>query len=723
MATKWKSSVKTLIWLLVVGLGCTGTFSLLLDGINFTYKTYFDTPQFEGEKQNYLSSLSELELNYVPKEEAKQQIKVTAEEIHEHRYRYGDLNEQIGNITAQYEDKINSSPTPEVAGLYKTERDAKIADITKNFQDDEHVRAKVVKEKEKKLDEYYQNLENTRPEYKQYDKSFKYFLTNTVTGKVHTNLNVEDYSAAQKLLAPRDMLWKETYDGKKTLQLNSYFDNQSLTGGQFQGIIAVPKWTDEFSHIVETASYYKKQQQRFFIYTGVSVLLLIAGLYAAKFARPFVPIAALRPYYKKVPFDIRLGAFAFTLLLAFVFIIGERPFMYYEIHYTPANRMFFSILASTCLIAATLPQAWVLWKEWREESIPTLWQRTWCYHILEFIQKVFFVRSVGMQIVILMGLLFTLGFSAVFVAVQSGLIIVYMPFVLLVGVPIFLYILKQTAYFNEIFTAVKEIAGGNLRADLPVKGRSPLAFLAADINILKNNVSFSQKEQAKSERLKTELITNVSHDLRTPLTSIITYTDLLKSSNLTEDERSAYVQVLDRKSKRLKVLIDDLFEASKMMSGNIELALEQADIVQLLQQSLAEHDDNISQSTLQFRVTQSENQIFAVVDGQKMWRVFDNLISNILKYSLEHSRVYINATSVGEDVTITFKNVSKYELGGNTEELLERFKRGDTSRHTDGSGLGLAIAKSIVDLHGGELDIELDGDLFKITITLRKSVR
>ncbi|MFC5773194.1 HAMP domain-containing sensor histidine kinase [Ectobacillus antri] len=721
MAIKWKSSVKTLIWLLVVGLGCTGTFSLLLDGINFTYKTYFDTPQFEGEKQNYLSVLSELELNYVPKEEAKQQIKVTAEEIHEHRYRYGDLNEQIASITAQYEDKINNSPTPEVAGLYKTERDAKIADITKNFQDDEHVRAKVLKEKEKALDEHYMNLESMQTGYKYYNATFSYFLVNVDTGKVHTNVNVTDYAAAQKLLREQDVLWHETYTSKEPL----YFGNKKqvpLENGQFEGIVAVPKWAKKSAPIVDTALYYKTLKQRFFIYTGISVLLLIAGLYTTKFLRPSTFFIALRPYYTKVPFDIRLGAFAFMALLALVFLMSERPFRYYEIHYMPADRMIFGIFASAFLIAATLPQAWALWKEWREESITTLWQRTWCYHILEFIKKVFFVRSIGMQIVILMGLLFTLGFSAVFVAVESGLIIVYMPFVLLVGVPVFLYILKQTAYFNEVFTAVKEIANGNLRADLPVKGRSPLAALAADINILKNNVSFSQKEQAKSERLKTELITNVSHDLRTPLTSIITYTDLLKSPNLTEDERSAYVEVLDRKSKRLKVLIDDLFEASKMMSGNIELTLEQADIVQLLQQSLAEHDDNISQSTLQFRVTHSENQIFAVVDGQKMWRVFDNLISNILKYSLEYSRVYINITSAGEDVIITFKNVSKYELGGNTEELLERFKRGDTSRHTDGSGLGLAIAKSIVDLHGGELDIELDGDLFKITITLRKSV-
>jgi signal transduction histidine kinase len=218
--------------------------------------------------------------------------------------------------------------------------------------------------------------------------------------------------------------------------------------------------------------------------------------------------------------------------------------------------------------------------------------------------------------------------------------------------------------------------------------------------------------------LKTELITNVSHDLRTPLTSIITYTELLKTPDLTEEDREAYVQIIDRKSKRLKVLIDDLFEASKMVSGSIELAKEKVDLVQLLQQALAEHNETIGESTLQFRVANPDKPVYAVVDGQKLWRVFDNLIGNILKYSLENTRVYISVKDVQEKAIIEFKNVAKYELSQDIDELFERFKRGDTSRHTEGSGLGLAIAKSIVDLHGGGLDIDVDGDLFKITITL-----
>lgn len=244
-------------------------------------------------------------------------------------------------------------------------------------------------------------------------------------------------------------------------------------------------------------------------------------------------------------------------------------------------------------------------------------------------------------------------------------------------------------------------------------------MLASNINVLKQGVKTSQNEQAKSERLKTELITNVSHDLRTPLTSIITYTELLKSEGISNEDRLDYLDIIDMKSKRLKLLIDDLFEVSKMASGNMELTLEKVDLVQLLQQALAEYDDTIQESSLQFRITYTDMPVYALVDGKKLWRVFDNLIGNVLKYSLENSRVYISVCRLDTQVIISFKNVSKYELSENIDELFERFKRGDTSRHTEGSGLGLAIAKSIVDIHEGSLDIETDGDLFKVSISLK----
>ncbi|TES57976.1 HAMP domain-containing histidine kinase [Halalkalibacterium halodurans] len=279
-----------------------------------------------------------------------------------------------------------------------------------------------------------------------------------------------------------------------------------------------------------------------------------------------------------------------------------------------------------------------------------------------------------------------------------------------------MYLFRQAGYINQIVANTRDIKSGHTPQDLPVRGRSALALLAQNINTMKKGMKQSEREQAKSERLKTELITNVSHDLRTPLTSIITYTELLKDAD--EQERADYIEIIDRKARRLKILIDDLFEASKMSSGNIELTLETVDVLQLLQQALAEYGEALEQSSLQLRISVPEEPLYIKADGQKIWRVFDNLIQNILKYSLEHTRVYLSVKEKKETVEIIIKNIAKYELGDNVDELLERFKRGDQSRNTEGSGLGLAIAKSIVDLHEGYLDIDVDGDLFKVIIQL-----
>ncbi|CAM5210425.1 histidine kinase OS=Ureibacillus acetophenoni OX=614649 GN=SAMN05877842_1126 PE=4 SV=1 [Ureibacillus acetophenoni] len=262
------------------------------------------------------------------------------------------------------------------------------------------------------------------------------------------------------------------------------------------------------------------------------------------------------------------------------------------------------------------------------------------------------------------------------------------------------------------------MAEGRLTSDIKVKGKSSLATHARNLNSLREGVRKSMTEQAKSERLKTELITNVSHDLRTPLTSIITYTDLLKKPDITEEERKQYIDVLDKKSARLKTLIEDLFEVSKMASGNIELFKQRLDLTQLFQQAIGEHDESFKEAGLEIKVSTPEQPIIAYVDGQKMWRVLDNLVVNAIKYSLKGSRVYLTLTQNGRHAEFTVKNISNYELSENVEELTERFKRADASRHTDGSGLGLAIAQSIVDLHNGRMKIEVDGDLFKVTVSI-----
>ena len=226
-------------------------------------------------------------------------------------------------------------------------------------------------------------------------------------------------------------------------------------------------------------------------------------------------------------------------------------------------------------------------------------------------------------------------------------------------------------------------------------------------------------DRAKSERLKTELITNVSHDLRTPLTSIITYTDLLKQPNLSEEDRAHYVDVIERKSERLKVLIEDLFEVSKMASGNMELHRSYLDMTQLVQQVLAERQDEIERAPQEVIVHLPEERLLAHIDGERMWRVIDNLLSNALKYSLEGTRIYIDLREEEGTLHFEVRNISREPMHWrNVDELFERFKRGDASRQTEGSGLGLAIAQSIVEMHDGTMVIDVDGDLFKVSIAL-----
>lgn len=216
--------------------------------------------------------------------------------------------------------------------------------------------------------------------------------------------------------------------------------------------------------------------------------------------------------------------------------------------------------------------------------------------------------------------------------------------------------------------------------------------------------------------MKTDLISNVSHDLKTPLTSIITYIDLIKSIEIDNKDLNEYTEILEKKSKRLKTLIEDLFEASKATSGNLELKIEKLDIISLFRQTVGELDEKISNSNLEFKYNFSDEKLYLLLDGRRMYRVFENLISNILKYSMEKTRVYINITKELDEVILEFKNISSYEMNFNPSEITERFVRADESRNTEGSGLGLAISKNIVELQNGKFNIYVDGDLFKVEI-------
>ena len=249
--------------------------------------------------------------------------------------------------------------------------------------------------------------------------------------------------------------------------------------------------------------------------------------------------------------------------------------------------------------------------------------------------------------------------------------------------------------------------------DLPVD----LKKHAENLNSIGEGMGIAVKEQLKSERMKTELITNVSHDLKTPLTSVINYADLIGKESCDNPKITEYSEVLLRQSERLKRLIDDLVEASKASSGDLDVNLVPCDAAVFLQQAAGEYEEKLQQANLKLVIRQPEEEIRIKADGRRMWRIFDNLMNNIVKYAQSGTRAYLTLERSGNEAVITFRNTSREPLDAvNAEELTERFTRGDASRNTEGSGLGLAIAKSLTELQGGNFAVAVDGDLFKVMI-------
>lgn len=247
-----------------------------------------------------------------------------------------------------------------------------------------------------------------------------------------------------------------------------------------------------------------------------------------------------------------------------------------------------------------------------------------------------------------------------------------------------------------------------------------LKEMAIYINDIAGGFSNAISESLKSERLKTELITNVSHDIKTPLTSIINYVDLLKTENIHNEKASEYIKILDQKSQRLKKLIEDLVEASKASSGNVKLNLENISIKELFNQTIGEFEDKLESKKLKIEVNMPNTDLRVNADSRYLYRIVENLFSNITKYALDGSRVYVDIKEKTDVIEIALKNISKDKLNISSEELMQRFVRGDKSRYTEGSGLGLSIAQSLTELQGGKFDISIDGDLFKVIMTWPK---
>lgn len=384
----------------------------------------------------------------------------------------------------------------------------------------------------------------------------------------------------------------------------------------------------------------------------------------------------------------------------------------------------------TCLICGTYTMAWFLigyLSLVRRIKAGTLWKNSLIRTVLKWIGKCSgkladfaraFSRNTAEKIkVLLVGGAFLFLQFLIIGCVFSGAG-VFLLALMAVDVAVMIFAIRKADGLDLIMDGLKKISDGELQYKIKTDTLTGKQKVMAEyINNIGSGLDAAVENSLKKERMQTELITNVSHDLKTPLTSIINYVDLMKRENPTDPKIQEYLRILDEKSQRLKVLTEDVVEASKASTGNIKLEMNDIDFVEMVQQVIGEFEEKFQEKNLTMMVHFTDEPSIIYADGQRMWRVLENVFGNVVKYAMEGTRVYAEISNRNKKVTFFLKNISAQPLNISADELTERFIRGDVARNTEGSGLGLSIAKSLTELQGGEFKLYLDGDLFKVMIT------
>ena len=419
-------------------------------------------------------------------------------------------------------------------------------------------------------------------------------------------------------------------------------------------------------------------------------------------------------YFDKIPLEIVgfvaiiISVIPFIFLSDYFYSIGNDYVGGISIIITVA--LFIYVIACVCMITFV-----------RRLKAKSFWKTTIVGRIFYWFKDVFFKNlsySMGTTAKVILTFL-VIGFSTAIIMFLFRGILSIILIIALYG-----YIMYRTIIFfkecSKIEKKIGEMRDGNNQLPLDVdEFSSEFKNVATSINNISEGIETAVQERMKSERLKAELITNVSHDIKTPLTSIINYADLLKNEKIDNKKANEYIEILYSKSQRLKRLTEDLIEASKIQTGNVSLKKEKINVIELIRQAVGEFEDKFSKKGLNTIIDCKQNEIFIFADSRYMYRIIENLFSNISKYALDNSRVYIDIGIYGEDVNIAIKNISKDKLNISAGELMQRFVRGESSRTTEGSGLGISIAQNLTNLQGGKFDLVLDGDLFKVRMSFK----
>lgn len=458
----------------------------------------------------------------------------------------------------------------------------------------------------------------------------------------------------------------------------------------------------------------------------VSIVVLVVSLILEAFVFVFLLSAAghhgetgeIRPsFIDKIPFDL------YTALTVFagIFLIAAMA----EVSYSNTAMLVVVLIAALGVIAALISLLWCMSLAVRIKLGTTIKSCiiyrvvAWC---LRLIKKVFYTFKDGLKAIPMFPRAVLIIAAILFVEFLWIAIAGTSPGKQLFGwfverAVLVLATLYALLSMKQLLEAGQRIAKGELDCKVDTsKLRGPFKEHGEDLNSITDGMNRAVGERMKSERFRTELITNVSHDIKTPLTSIINYVDLLEKEQPENEKMREYLEVLDRQSAKLKKLIDDLLEASKASSGSLSVNLTECELGILLDQMAGEYSEKLSAAGLELILTKPEESVKIMADGRHMWRIFDNLLNNICKYAQRGTRVYLDLTADALKATVTFRNISATRLNISGDELTERFVRGDSSRNTEGSGLGLSIAQSLAQLQKGALDITVDGDLFKVVL-------
>ena len=715
MATKWKNSL-LLIFAVIFCLGGWFTTYVSSNRMNTVDNIFYEMNNNVVESVYLKENLADFKPTKIED--------ISPDQVEIYRQRYGDLGTQILDIKSQYQERLELAVEEKTKETLQKERDDKIKAIVENFTDDEAVKKKIIDEEMAYIKKNKKTIEeDIKPYLSDANELYHYFFKDTQTGDVYTNVEgLNKYSTETEV---RENLKSQAVGKVKNFEyginLYNFIKPEATQSGLFQTSVANLKG----SYVIPKGSFLDtkiKEQEKeaeFFsklIYVGIfSMLIGIGILYF------YVNSKMLIDFMNKIPLDV-----ATVVFLGLGFMAAAQALVIYP--YNVGNslrnmRMLVSpvVIGTACLLISFVMLK-VLWQKllpkYRKVDLKEVWQDSAFYKLYEKIISIFnklpFSSKIVVILLVVVANLFALFilrrmyFSSFYRMILLGVMVV----VILVEIRLVYLALKRTKKIME------QSKNWMVEYDQPVSQDTSLKELDRELTQLNKLIEASQKDTVQSEMLKTELLTNVSHDLRTPLTSIITYGDLLKQESLTDDNRKEYIEIINKKAQRMKHLIDDLFEVTKMNNGEIILDKSEVNLTQLLQQSVSEYSEEFEDHHLKFIFNKPEEAINLPLDGERMWRVFDNIFGNAIKYSMPETRVYLKLEKQNDMAKIELKNISQHELNEEADQLMEKFKRGDSSRHTEGSGLGLAIINSIVSLHDGNIDIQVDGDLFKLTIYL-----